>query len=150
MSPQLHYWFYGYYPSDFNQYMRDGGFRPMVFHKPSIGDGIFYYDSCRGSYRNVADADVRHAIAACCRDCILERNSAPVQVPRGLELRLHIGAFGALRQAARAAPGRDCARNHCTIIPATSNGGSCPETQFLEIASSVNAERESLSQASFR
>ena len=24
ISPQLHYWFYGYYPSDFNQYMRDG------------------------------------------------------------------------------------------------------------------------------
>jgi hypothetical protein len=36
MSPQLHYWFYGYYPSDFIQSMRDGGFRPMVF----LGHGL--------------------------------------------------------------------------------------------------------------
>jgi hypothetical protein len=36
MSPQLHYWFYGYYPSDFIQSMRDGGFRPMVF----MGHGL--------------------------------------------------------------------------------------------------------------
>ena len=35
-SPQLHYWFYGYYPSDFIQGMRDGGFRPMVF----MGHGL--------------------------------------------------------------------------------------------------------------
>jgi hypothetical protein len=36
-SPQLHFWFYGYYPSDFIQQMReDGGFRPMVF----MGHGL--------------------------------------------------------------------------------------------------------------
>jgi len=35
-SPQLHYWFYGYYPSEFLQNMRDGGFRPMVF----MGHGL--------------------------------------------------------------------------------------------------------------
>jgi hypothetical protein len=36
-SPQLHYWIYGYYPSDFIQEMRqDGGFRPMVF----MGHGL--------------------------------------------------------------------------------------------------------------
>jgi hypothetical protein len=36
-SPQLHFWLYGYYPSDFIQEMReDGGFRPMVF----MGHGL--------------------------------------------------------------------------------------------------------------
>jgi len=36
LSPQLHYWVYGYAPSDFIQEMRDGGFRPMVF----MGHGL--------------------------------------------------------------------------------------------------------------
>ena len=36
MSPQLHFWIYGYYPTDFIQEMRDGGFRPMVF----LGHGL--------------------------------------------------------------------------------------------------------------
>jgi hypothetical protein len=37
MSPQLHFWFYGYYPSDFIQEMREGGgFRPMAF----MGHGL--------------------------------------------------------------------------------------------------------------
>jgi hypothetical protein len=35
-SPQLHAWVYGYYPTDFIQQMRDGGFRPMVF----MGHGL--------------------------------------------------------------------------------------------------------------
>jgi hypothetical protein len=35
-SPQLHAWIYGFYPSDFAQEMRDGGFRPMVF----MGHGL--------------------------------------------------------------------------------------------------------------
>jgi hypothetical protein len=35
-SPQLHYWIYGYYPSEFLQSMRDGGFRPMAF----MGHGL--------------------------------------------------------------------------------------------------------------
>lgn len=36
LSPQFHYWFYGYYPSMFAQSIRDGGFRPMVF----MGHGL--------------------------------------------------------------------------------------------------------------
>jgi hypothetical protein len=35
-SPQLHYWVYGYYPSDFVQAVRQDGFRPMVF----MGHGL--------------------------------------------------------------------------------------------------------------
>ena len=36
-SPQIHYWVYGYYSSDFIQEMRqDGAFRPMVF----MGHGL--------------------------------------------------------------------------------------------------------------
>ncbi len=36
MSPQLHTWIYGYFPSWFSQQMRDGGFRPVVF----LGHGL--------------------------------------------------------------------------------------------------------------
>jgi hypothetical protein len=35
-SPQLHYWLYGYYPSDFIQAVRSGEFRPMAF----MGHGL--------------------------------------------------------------------------------------------------------------
>jgi hypothetical protein len=35
-SPQLHFWVYGFYPTDFVQTMRQGGFRPMVF----MGHGL--------------------------------------------------------------------------------------------------------------
>lgn len=45
MSPQLHYWVYGYYPSDFIQSIRDGGFRPMAF----MGHGLlasFFVMTC--------------------------------------------------------------------------------------------------------
>jgi hypothetical protein len=35
-SPQLHYWVYGYQPSEFVQAIREGGFRPMVF----MGHGL--------------------------------------------------------------------------------------------------------------
>lgn len=36
LSPQLHYWFYGYPAGDFLQQIRNGGYRPMVF----IGHGL--------------------------------------------------------------------------------------------------------------
>ena len=36
MSPQLHFWVYGYFPTDFLQELRDGGFRPVVF----LGHGL--------------------------------------------------------------------------------------------------------------
>jgi hypothetical protein len=35
-SPQLHYWIYGFYSSDFIQAIRGGGYRPMVF----MGHGL--------------------------------------------------------------------------------------------------------------
>ncbi len=36
VSPQLHTWIYGYFPNSFEQQMRDGGFRPVVF----LGHGL--------------------------------------------------------------------------------------------------------------
>src|SRR5262249_39052253 len=36
MSPQLHTWIYGYFPHQFAQQMREGGFRPVVF----MGHGL--------------------------------------------------------------------------------------------------------------
>jgi hypothetical protein len=41
MSPQLHYWFYGYYPSLFSEELREGGFRPMVFIGHGLGVAFF-------------------------------------------------------------------------------------------------------------
>jgi hypothetical protein len=36
MSPQLHTWVYGFFPHDFSQQVREGGFRPVVF----LGHGL--------------------------------------------------------------------------------------------------------------
>lgn len=42
ISPQLHRWVYGFFPSDFVQSMRDGGFRPNVFLNHGLMVGIFF------------------------------------------------------------------------------------------------------------
>jgi len=45
MSPQLHYWIYGFFPTSFIQQVRAGGFRPSVF----IGHGLplaFWFSTC--------------------------------------------------------------------------------------------------------
>ena len=45
MIPQLHNWIYGYFPSDFLQQVREGGFRPVVF----MGHGllaVFFMMTC--------------------------------------------------------------------------------------------------------
>jgi len=43
MSPQLHMWIYGFYPSEFQQAMRGDGFRPIVFmnHGLSVAGWMF-------------------------------------------------------------------------------------------------------------
>lgn len=41
MSPQLHRWVYGYFPSTFNQQMRGGGFRPVVFFPHGLALAFF-------------------------------------------------------------------------------------------------------------
>ncbi len=41
MSPQLHNWFYGFFPHDFIQHIRAGGFRPVVFLSHGLLLGIF-------------------------------------------------------------------------------------------------------------
>jgi hypothetical protein len=41
MSPQLHKWVYGYYPSDFSQQYRAGGFRPVVFLDHGLQVALF-------------------------------------------------------------------------------------------------------------
>jgi len=42
ISPQLHTWVYGFFPSDFIQQMRAGGFRPMVFLNHGLMLGIYF------------------------------------------------------------------------------------------------------------
>jgi hypothetical protein len=41
MSPQLHYWLYGYYPFGFITQMRYGGFRPTVFMENGLVTAFF-------------------------------------------------------------------------------------------------------------
>lgn len=42
MSPQLHTWTYGYFPSAWIQQVRDGGFRPVVFIGHGLGLAFFF------------------------------------------------------------------------------------------------------------
>lgn len=42
LSPQLHFWVYGFFPSSFAQQMRAGGFRPAVF----LGHGLLVATFC--------------------------------------------------------------------------------------------------------
>jgi hypothetical protein len=41
LSPQLHNWIYGFFPHDFIQHIRAGGFRPVVFLSHGLMVGIF-------------------------------------------------------------------------------------------------------------
>jgi hypothetical protein len=41
MSPQLHTWVYGYFQHTWNQHIRGGGFRPIVFQPHGLWIGIF-------------------------------------------------------------------------------------------------------------
>lgn len=42
ISPQLHRWVYGFFPHNFVQSIRDGGFRPTVFLNHGLMVGIFF------------------------------------------------------------------------------------------------------------
>lgn len=42
LSPQLHTWIYGFFPADFDQHLRAGGFRPVVFLNHGLMVGIFF------------------------------------------------------------------------------------------------------------
>lgn len=42
LSPQLHTWVYGFFPSDFVQHVRAGGFRPVVFLNHGLMVGIYF------------------------------------------------------------------------------------------------------------
>ncbi|MEH2557279.1 hypothetical protein V1286_004808 [Bradyrhizobium algeriense] len=44
-SPQFHFWIYGYFPTDFIQQVRDGGYRPMVFTGHGLIAAIFLFMS---------------------------------------------------------------------------------------------------------
>lgn len=41
ISPQLHNWIYGYFPHDFVQHIREGGFRPVVLLNHGLMVGIY-------------------------------------------------------------------------------------------------------------
>jgi hypothetical protein len=43
LSPQLHYWLYGYHPSEFAQAVREGGYRPVVFMSHGLSVAKFWF-----------------------------------------------------------------------------------------------------------
>lgn len=43
MSPQLHNWIYGFFPHEFFQHVRDGGFRPIVFLPHALHVAFFAF-----------------------------------------------------------------------------------------------------------
>ena len=43
MSPSLHYWVYGTYPSQFAQAIRQGGYRPIVFMSHGLSVAMFLF-----------------------------------------------------------------------------------------------------------
>lgn len=49
MSPQLHRWVYGYFPHDWIQHVRGGGFRPVVFMNHGLVLGLFLLMSILGA-----------------------------------------------------------------------------------------------------
>ena len=49
-SPQLHYWVYGYYPTNFDQTVRDGGYRPMVFMGHGLQAAFFLMTSVLAAF----------------------------------------------------------------------------------------------------
>lgn len=69
VSPQLHSWVYGFFPHDFVQHIRNGGFRPVVFLNHGLMVGIFFCMSIIASavlYREALREDRRawHWLAA--------------------------------------------------------------------------------------
>lgn len=42
ISPQLHAWIYGFFPHEFAQHVRDGGFRPVVLLNHGLMVGIYF------------------------------------------------------------------------------------------------------------
>lgn len=55
MSPQLNNWIYGFFPHDWRQHMRGGGFRPIVFLEHGLWVGFFLLTAvlaAAGLFRN--------------------------------------------------------------------------------------------------
>jgi len=46
LSPQLHFWTYGYYANFFGHAMRAGGFKPTVFMDNGLAVAMFTYGAC--------------------------------------------------------------------------------------------------------
>ncbi|MCP3442042.1 hypothetical protein [Bradyrhizobium sp. CCGUVB14] len=140
-SPQLHAWVYGYYPSDFIQQMRDGGFRPMVFMGHGLIAATFLFLTI-GAATALWRAKIR----------LGPLSSGAVSVYLGLVLILckSLGAtifmvlFAPLIGFAR--PRLNALVAVCVVIIALSYpllrfSGMIPTGQILELAKEINPQR---------
>lgn len=59
MSPQLNVWIYGYFPHNWIQHVRGGGFRPLVFMRHGIWLGFFLFTAVIAALALSRDPAVR-------------------------------------------------------------------------------------------
>ncbi|MEM7509078.1 MAG: hypothetical protein AAF415_20350 [Pseudomonadota bacterium] len=67
LSPQLNRWVYGFFPHNWNQHVRGGGFRPLVFLNHGLWLAIFFamtIVAAMGLYRSEKQARFRWLLAA--------------------------------------------------------------------------------------
>lgn len=50
LSPQINKWVYGYFPHDWRQHLRGGGFRPVVFLDHGLSLGFFLLSAALGAF----------------------------------------------------------------------------------------------------
>lgn len=60
MSPQLNVWFYGYFPHNWIQHNRGGGFRPLVFLRHGLWLGFFLFTVVIAALALSRDREVRN------------------------------------------------------------------------------------------
>lgn len=62
LSPQLHYWIYGFFQHSFIQHLRDGGFRPIVFLQHGLEVGMFLGMTCLAALALLRDDQSRRPV----------------------------------------------------------------------------------------
>lgn len=140
MSPQLHMWVYGFYPSEFQQAMRGSGFRPIVFmnHGLSVASWMF---GCVCAALSLSKAGVR-----------LRYPPAGVRIAVNALLLGVTKSMGPLIYAAAAAllrvrPSKSAARFVFVVTlivaayPVLRAEGVFPTERLLEIAGQLSVER---------
>jgi hypothetical protein len=143
MSPQLSNWIYGFFPHSFEQHMRGGGFRPVVFLPHGLWLGIFLcmavLGACatwRQSLRDkVASAPWLAAALWLALTLVLSRNLGATAL---MLVFAPLILFAAPRQQVIVAA---ALAGMVLVYPMLRGAGLAPTNTVHALAQSVNAER---------